>query len=82
MIPYLGPECVDALFGLAACDEAAEAPVLTEQRGKMSQQSSPTFASGMSSTISRFGALLLRAIVGIGFLVHGRSKLSKGPDER
>jgi hypothetical protein len=48
----------------------------------MSQQSMPTFANGMSSTISRYGALPLRAIVGIGFLVHGCSKLGKGTDKR
>jgi putative oxidoreductase len=34
----------------------------------------------MSSAISRYGALPLRAIVGIGFLEHGYSKLSKGPE--
>ena len=46
----------------------------------MSQQSRPASANGMSSAISRYGALPLRAIVGIGFLQHGYSKLSKGPE--
>ena len=46
----------------------------------MSQQFRPASANGMSSAISRYGALPLRAIVGIGFLEHGYSKLSKGPE--
>jgi putative oxidoreductase len=46
----------------------------------MSQQSTPAAASRMSSALSRYGALPLRAIVGIGFLQHGYSKLSKGPE--
>ena len=46
----------------------------------MSQQFRPASANGMSSAISRYGALPLRAIVGIGFLQHGYSKLSKGPE--
>jgi len=46
----------------------------------MSQQPRPASANGMSSAISRYGALPLRAIVGIGFLEHGYSKLSKGPE--
>jgi putative oxidoreductase len=46
----------------------------------MSQQSTPAFANRMSSAISGFGALPLRAIVGIGFLQHGYAKLSKGPE--
>ena len=40
----------------------------------------PASVIGMSSAISRYGALPLRAIVGIGFLEHGYSKLSKGPE--
>ena len=46
----------------------------------MSQQPRPASANGMSSAISRYGALPLRAIVGIGFLQHGYSKLSNGPE--
>jgi putative oxidoreductase len=46
----------------------------------MSQQPTSASASGMSSAIARCGPLPLRAIVGIGFLQHGYSKLSKGPD--
>jgi len=46
----------------------------------MSQQFRPASANGMSSAISRYGALPLRAIGGIGFLQHGYSKLSKGPE--
>jgi putative oxidoreductase len=46
----------------------------------MSQQSTPVSASRTSSAISRYGALPLRAMVGIGFIQHGYSKLSKGPD--
>jgi putative oxidoreductase len=46
----------------------------------MLQQSTSAAASGMSSAISRYGALPLRAIVGIGFMQHGYSKLSKGPE--
>jgi putative oxidoreductase len=46
----------------------------------MSQQSTPASVGGVSSTISRYAALPLRAIVGIGFLQHGYSKLSKGPE--
>ena len=46
----------------------------------MSQQPMPASARGMSSAISRYGALPLRAIVGFGFLQHGYSKLSKGPE--
>src|SRR5215469_14656904 len=46
----------------------------------MSQQFMPTPGTGISSALSRYGALPLRAIVGIGFLQHGYSKLSKGPD--
>jgi putative oxidoreductase len=46
----------------------------------MPQYSMPTSASGKSSAISRYGALPLRAIVGIGFLLHGWAKLSKGPE--
>jgi putative oxidoreductase len=94
MIPYLGPEFINALFERAACEEAVEIPLDPENakpsvahkkmkaqtRGKMSQQSAPASAGGMSSTISRYSALPLRAIVGIGFLLHGYSKLSKGPE--
>jgi putative oxidoreductase len=54
--------------------------ILTEKRGKMPQQSTPASGGGMSSALSRFGALPLRAIVGIGFLQHGCAKLSKGPE--
>jgi hypothetical protein len=66
---------------LAACDETAEAPVLTEERGKC--HSSPAYLCQWN-VVNHFpyGALPLRAIVGIGFLVHGCSKLSKGPDKR
>ena len=46
----------------------------------MSQQFMPTPGTGISSALSRYGALPLRAIVGIGFLQHGYSKLSKGPE--
>jgi putative oxidoreductase len=46
----------------------------------MSQQAPPAFANGISSAISRYGALPLRAMVGIGFVLHGYSKLSKGPE--
>jgi putative oxidoreductase len=46
----------------------------------MSQQSTPASASGMPPAISRYGALPIRAIVGIGFLQHGFAKLSKGPE--
>jgi putative oxidoreductase len=94
MLPYFGPEFAKALLGLAGCEETAEAPlnpddakppvahekIKAQTRGKMSQRSTPASAGGMSSTISRYGALPLRAIVGIGFLVHGCSKLSKGPE--
>jgi putative oxidoreductase len=45
----------------------------------MSQQSTPLPAR-MSSALSRYSALPLRAIVGIGFLQHGYAKLSKGPE--
>jgi putative oxidoreductase len=53
---------------------------LTENEGRMPQQSTPAPASGVSSAIARYGALPLRAIVGIGFLQHGWSKLSNGPE--
>jgi putative oxidoreductase len=46
----------------------------------MSQQFTPIPGTGISSALSRYGALPLRAIVGIGFLQHGYSKLSKGPE--
>ena len=46
----------------------------------MSQQFMPTPGTGISSALFRYGALPLRAIVGIGFLQHGYSKLSKGPE--
>jgi putative oxidoreductase len=46
----------------------------------MSQQFTPTPGTGISLALSRYGALPLRAIVGIGFLQHGYSKLSKGPE--
>jgi putative oxidoreductase len=46
----------------------------------MLQQSTPAPASTISSAISRYAALPLRAIVGIGFLQHGYSKLSNGPE--
>jgi putative oxidoreductase len=46
----------------------------------MSQQFTPIPGAGISSALSRYGALPLRAIVGIGFLQHGYSKLSKGPE--
>src|SRR5215469_161656 len=49
-------------------------------RGKMSQQFMPTPGTGISSALFRYGALPLRAIVGFGFLQHGYSKLSKGPE--
>jgi putative oxidoreductase len=45
----------------------------------MSQQSTPVSARKMSA-IARYSALPLRAMVGIGFLQHGYSKLSKGPE--
>jgi len=46
----------------------------------MSQQLTPNPGTGISSALSRYGALPLRAIVGIGFLQHGYSKLSNGPE--
>jgi putative oxidoreductase len=46
----------------------------------MSQQSTLLSTGGMPSALSRFSALPLRAIVGIGFLQHGYAKLSKGPE--
>jgi putative oxidoreductase len=94
MIPYLGPEFVNALFERAACEEVVEMPLnpentkppvvhermKAEREEKTSQEYTPASADGMSSTISRYSALSLRAIVGIGFLLHGFSKLSKGPE--
>jgi putative oxidoreductase len=94
MFPYLGPEFVEALLGLADRERTALAPLYPNEakpplaqenmgalsEAKMSQQSSPASANVMSSTISGYGALPLRAIVGIGFLLHGYSKLSKGPE--
>jgi putative oxidoreductase len=94
MIPYLGPEFVDALFERAACEEAAgvlpnpddaKPPVAHEKmkaqsKGKTSQKVATTSSNVLSSNISRYSALPLRAIVGIGFLLHGYSKLSKGPE--
>jgi putative oxidoreductase len=46
----------------------------------MSQQSTPASTGRISSAMSRYGALPLRAMVGIGFLQHGYAKLSKGPE--
>jgi putative oxidoreductase len=46
----------------------------------MSQEFTLTPGAGISSALSRYGALPLRAIVGIGFLQHGYSKLSNGPE--
>src|SRR5215472_11191468 len=46
----------------------------------MSQEFTLTPGTGISSALSRYGALPLRAIVGIGFLQHGYSKLSNGPE--
>jgi putative oxidoreductase len=94
MIPYLGPEFVNALFERAACEEApgvlpnpddAKLPVAHEKtkaqsEGKTSQKVAATSTNVKSSTISCYGALPLRAIVGIGFFLHGYSKLSKGPE--
>jgi putative oxidoreductase len=94
MIPFLGPEYVKALLGHASCEEAVEMPLnpedakppvvhekmKTQREEKTSREYTPASADGMSSTISRYSALPLRAIVGIGFLLHGYSKLSKGPE--
>jgi putative oxidoreductase len=94
MIPFLGPEYVKVLLGHVACEEAVEMPLNSEiakpsvayekmtaqSEGKMSQKFEATSTNAMSSTVSCYGALPLRAIVGVGFLLHGYSKLSKGPE--
>jgi putative oxidoreductase len=94
MIPFLGREYVKALLGNAACEENAgvlpnpddaKPPVAYEKmkvqsEGKMSQKFAATSTNVKSSTISCYGALPLRAIVGVGFLLHGYSKLSEGPE--
>jgi putative oxidoreductase len=94
MIPFLGPEYVKALLGHAVCEEAVEMPLNSENakpsvahekmkaqgEEKMPQEYTPASACAMSSTISRYGALPLRAMIGIGFCLHGYSKLSKGPE--
>jgi putative oxidoreductase len=46
----------------------------------MPQPFVPASATKVFSTFSRYGALPLRAIVGVGFLQHGYAKLSKGPE--
>jgi putative oxidoreductase len=46
----------------------------------MSQQSTPAATRAMPSTISRYAAIPLRAIVGGGFMEHGYAKLSKGSE--
>jgi putative oxidoreductase len=94
MIPFLGPEYVNALFERAACKETegvlpnpddVKRPVAHEKmkvqsEGKMSQKLEATSTNVISSAVSCYGALPLRAIVGVGFLLHGYSKLSKGPE--
>jgi putative oxidoreductase len=94
MIPYIGPECVEALSGAAGWEEGAELPlncggpepsvagekINAQPDRKTSQQPAPAFANVTSLTISRYGTLPLRAIVGFGFLLHGYSKLSRGSD--
>jgi putative oxidoreductase len=94
MIPYIGPECVKALLGHGACEEAAgvlpnpddaKPPVAHEKlkaqsEGKALRKVAATSTNVKSSTISCYGALPLRAIAGIGFLLHGYSKLSDGSE--
>ena len=46
----------------------------------MSQQSKPAAIIETLSTMHRYAAIPLRAIVGGGFIQHGYAKLSKGPD--
>jgi putative oxidoreductase len=46
----------------------------------MSQQLKLAATRGMQSAMSRYAAIPLRAIAGIGFLQHGYAKLNKNPE--
>jgi putative oxidoreductase len=53
---------------------------LIETEGSMSQQCKPATIVERLSSMPRFAAIPLRAMVGGGFMQHGYAKLTRGPD--